>query len=144
MLLTVKGHFLAWVYYLIGAVGLMAVWWFLTRKISHMLTRNMVRLVVAVILIMPYPVLPDQSFLAPAVIMSALEGLFVDGGDFARAGVPLVIAILVALLLYILLDLIWRYGLRKRWLNRQQRKAQVQQQLAEHDALMHESKTADG
>ncbi|MGH1472137.1 MAG: hypothetical protein ACRBCS_13150 [Cellvibrionaceae bacterium] len=103
-----------WVLYALASCGLLVVWWFMTRWISFQIVRNTLRVVVAAALLMPYPVDAESSFLAPALIITFVEGLFVRDGAFDRAGIPLIIAVVTAAVFYIILSILWNVVLAKR------------------------------
>ncbi len=107
-------YLMGWAFYLGASLGLIVVWWFMTRWISIQVIRNTLRVVVAAALLMPYPVDSESAFLAPAIIMTFIEGLFIRDEGFSRAGIPLVIAICSAGILYVLLSLIWSKYREKR------------------------------
>lgn len=94
-----------WTVYLLSAAGLMVVWWFMTRLLPIAILRNMLRVSAAVALIMPYPVPEQEAFFAPAVMMTFLEGLFYEDLGFSHAGMPLLIAVVLANVIYLIIDL---------------------------------------
>ncbi|MGI1677530.1 MAG: hypothetical protein K6L75_02275 [Cellvibrionaceae bacterium] len=103
-----------WVLYALASIGLMVVWWFMTRWISFQVIRNTLRVIVAAALLMPYPVDSESSFLAPAIIITFVEGLFVRGGTYDRAGIPLLIAIIGAAAFYAIVSILWNIFWEKR------------------------------
>jgi hypothetical protein len=113
-MLSTQEYLLSWGLYLLGTLGLMVVWWRMTRPIGISTLRNMLRLSALVALLMPYPVPGQESFLAPALMMTFIEGLFFEEQGFAHAGVPLLIALALANALYLIIDLSWQFLRRKR------------------------------
>lgn len=108
-------YFWGWVLYAMASLGLLVVWWFMTRWIPQQIIRNTLRVIVAAALLMPFPVEEGSAFLAPAIIMTFVEGLFVRGGSFDRAGIPLAIAIGCAAMFYIGISILWHIFLEKRF-----------------------------
>lgn len=102
-----------WGLYLLSAVGLMVVWWRLTGYLRIPVLRNMLRLSAAVALVLPYPVPEQEAFLAPAIMMTFLEGLFFEDYGFAHAGIPLLLAVVLANVLYLIVDLLLHIFRRK-------------------------------
>jgi len=94
-------------------VGLMIVWWLMTRRIRWSWLRNMLRVTALVALLMPYPVPGQEGFLAPALMNTFVEGLFYEEYGFANAGVPLLLAIVIANIIYLIVDLAWQAWRRR-------------------------------
>lgn len=133
----------AWGTYLLGGLCLMRVWWFITRKIANRPTRQILRLLPAVLLLTPFPVDDIEGISwAPAVVTSVLEGMF-DGGSYARAGTPVLIILGMVVALYIALELVWMFLLRPRWLQYRGGNDQKQQQLADREELLNQSQAVD-
>lgn len=100
--------------YLLSSLGLIIVWWRMTSWLRPAALRNVLRISAAVALVMPYPVPDQESFLAPALMMTFLEGLFFEDYGFGHAGIPLVLAVVIANILYLLADLLWQPYRRRR------------------------------
>jgi hypothetical protein len=142
----------AWCVYFLGALCLMRVWWVITRFIPNRPIRNILRLVQAALLLIPYTVTGvdivsglDSISWAPAIVMSAWEGMFMVGGTFGRAGTPLLMMTGMVILLYIVLELLWSLLLKPRWFNTRVRgQAATDQELqAEREELLEESRALD-
>lgn len=110
---STEEYLTTWTIYLLSAAGLMVVWWFLTGLLRISVLRNMLRVSAAVALIMPYPVPEQEAFLAPAVMMTFLEGLFFEDHGFSHAGLPLLIAVVLANVAYLIIDLLLQLFRRK-------------------------------
>ncbi len=132
---TAEEYLTGWLIYLSGAICALVVWWFMTKKIPYKTPRNILRLCVTVVLIMPYPVAYQDPHLAPAFFTSMLEGVFIKDQGFARAGVPVLLAMAISIALYLLIDFAWQLF----WQKRQIKNKQEQSQLQEHDELLKES-----
>lgn len=97
--MTEKEYLLAWVWYISGASIFFAVFWYWTRKFLWAEARQLLRTILAVILIVPWYADASQSYLAPAWLISAADGLLEGSKAFWRAGMPLVLALVLAVLL---------------------------------------------
>ena len=113
-MLTTEDYIFFWVLYLVGAAGLLVVWWFITRRIKYRMLRDVLRLSAAVFLLMPFPVLNQEQFWAPALGMSLLEAVFGQAQGFGRAGIPIIIIWLFVVAIYLLGDTLWQRYRRKR------------------------------
>lgn len=103
---STEEYLTTWAVYLLSAAGLMVVWWYLTGFLRIGVLRNMLRVSAAVALIMPYPVPEQEAFLAPAIMMTFLEGLFFEDYGFSHAGIPLLIIVVLANVIYLIIDLL--------------------------------------
>lgn len=135
--LSSEDYLISWVTYLVGAVGLMAVWWFITRKIRQKLIRDVLRLTAATLLLVPFPVINQEQFWAPAFGMSLLEAIFGQSEGFSRAGIPVIIIWFFVMGFYLLTDLLWQRYRRKR----QAAKAEHEELMRDHDEMVSDSKT---
>ncbi len=134
-MLSAQEYLIAWLVYLVGVLGGMVVWWYITRKIPYNYLRNLLRLLVAVVVLVPYPLMEDEQFMAPAFIMSLLEWLFEPEVGFLRAGTVVIVSAFLVIVFYSLIDVAWRFWVvRRRAAN-----AELDQQLAERDELLKES-----
>lgn len=75
-------YVIAWLLYLIGAVGLVFVSWRITRNIKLRRTRRSLRALVVVILFTPINIGQSGLWLAPAYLVGAYDWVL---GDFDRA-----------------------------------------------------------
>ena len=76
-----------------------ACWWYLSRLIKWREIRHLSRVVVAVSLLTPWYSDVNYEYLAPAFIISTVEGITNGGQAFWRAGTPLLIALIFAVAL---------------------------------------------
>lgn len=107
-------YFIAWGAYLIAAVALSFISWkvfrrFLLRELAYLGQGWWMA-----ILFTPWYVLPDRDVMAPAFIIFLMDTITLDAAAGIRALIPLVMAMLLALLITVVLSLIYRIGRRKR------------------------------
>ncbi len=119
---------LAWIYYLLGAAGLMLVGWRITRWISRPFLRHQCLVMMLVLLVCPFSVGEGYPQMAPALLMLAMETVFEGGEAFFRVGPTLIGTTLTVMLVFGLVE----------WSVRRGRKKQAgQEQLHEdHDELV--------
>ena len=87
-----------WLYYLLGATMLASCWWYVTAHIKWREVRHVVRVVLITALLVPWYTDVNTTQMSPAWLVSAIEGLFEGPQAFWRAGRPLLVAVIVALL----------------------------------------------
>jgi len=96
--MSTAGYISAWAIYLLGCAGLStAVWW----ATKHWARKDISRLFVlttVVILVTPYTIDQNLSLLAPAWVMVIMEGISGAGYTAWRAGTPLIMVLLGALM----------------------------------------------
>ncbi len=97
----------AWINYFIGAGLLFACWWYLTSLFRWVEVRHLSRLIMGIILVVPWFSYTNQSYLAPAWLIALVEGIFDGDGAFWRAGLPLLIALVIGLA-FSIAYFIWR------------------------------------
>lgn len=73
---------IAWLLYLIGAVGITVVFWRMTKNIKLRRTRRSIRALVAVILYTPINIGHSSLWLAPAYLIGAYDWVL---GEVERA-----------------------------------------------------------
>jgi hypothetical protein len=104
---------LAWVIYVCAGVVLALLCW---RVLQRYLLRELAYVIECCLLALmftPAYVLPDQNIMAPAVIIVAMDVLTVDTQAAIRPLVPLVLALMVALLVALALSVFHRWRLRR-------------------------------
>lgn len=79
-------YVIAWLLYLIGAVGITLVSWRMTRNIKLRRTRRSLRALVAVILFTPINIGPTGLWLAPAYLVGAYDWVLGDSERATLAG----------------------------------------------------------
>ncbi|WP_086931059.1 hypothetical protein [Agarilytica rhodophyticola] len=103
---TQEEYLSAWAVYLAGTAVMLIAWWFMTARIRFSETRNVLRILLAVFLLVPWYTEPTGRYLSPAWLISILEGAFQGPQAFWRAGKPLLIALLASLMLSSLLYIV--------------------------------------
>lgn len=76
----------AWMYYLLGALGLFIFWWRITRGIGWSTVRRVLRSVMLVALVCPFSIGEDHTEMAPATLMMLMETVFGGQEGFSRVG----------------------------------------------------------
>jgi hypothetical protein len=109
---TQEEYWYGWLLYLAGVVILMGCGWILTARIGWKPLRQLLRLLAAVALLVPWYANPDMTYLAPAWLIAGFEGVFEK--NFWRAGGPLLSALGVALVLGVAAQLILRARANRR------------------------------
>ncbi len=107
--MTETEYLYAWLYYLGGALILVLCLWFLVRNMAWPRIKYTLLVVVAVALVVPWYSDPQQSYLAPAIIASTVEGFFEGAEAFWRAGTPLLAAMGGSLLLCVIISAVHWY-----------------------------------
>lgn len=88
-------------YYLGAGVVIFCCWRF-SSWIRWRHLRNLILLLIGVLLLFPFSAYPEMDYLAPAWVVSIFEGLTESTQNgFLRAGIPLLVACIAALILYI-------------------------------------------
>ncbi|MBX2858320.1 MAG: hypothetical protein KTR17_06635 [Cellvibrionaceae bacterium] len=100
-------YLVAWLWYFGGFAIFFAVLWYITRNLPWLLLRYGLRLLIAVFFLTPWYSSAEREFLSPAWLMSLFEGVF--DSNFERAGVPLVISMVLSLLLLVAVFGLFRY-----------------------------------
>lgn len=85
---------IVWLIYLAAVLAGLFVFWRMTRPIPWLWCKEILRALVATLLLWPAVVIEGDSFLAPAFIVTGFD--FLAGGPAAalRAGQPLLIAVI--------------------------------------------------
>ncbi len=99
-------YLMGWGVYLAGVFTLLAVVWFWTSRWRVVDLRNVVRLLLAAILLTPIATAPGSSYLSPAIVVGLME--FLSEGNPARALAPVMVFAGVALAVSLLLSLLRR------------------------------------
>lgn len=102
---TFEEYLVGWVVYMALIIGVLAVFWWLTKSIPWMYVKSSLRLIASTILLVPVRVPETEVFWAPAWIVGVLEFIFTGVDAFIPIGQILFIAVVIALLIYCLLVL---------------------------------------
>ena len=106
-------YIIGWVIYLFSTVGLLFVFWHLTRNIPWFYFKQSVRLVMATLLLVPAAVEDADLYLAPAWIKGFLQLIFSGLEGFTPVARGLLISILLAFIIYLLLLIVQTLFRRK-------------------------------
>jgi len=96
--MTENEYMWAWVIYLAAVAVLYAVFWYFTGKIRWSEPKQLLRVVLPVFLLVPWISDPQYDFLAPAWIISVSDMLLNGVDAFWRAGLALVLALIITVL----------------------------------------------
>lgn len=115
--MTEHDYLLAWSVYGVAALGCLLVWFRLTRWMWRYV-REPLRVLVAVLLVVPTIVEPSKELFAPAIAITSLDLLFEVGKNAWRAVADLFLYGLIAFALYLLFVAV-RWLLLRAWQARQ-------------------------
>lgn len=96
--MTGDGYLYAWLIYLACSVGLLLCFWYITRRFYFWLKQPL-RALLVVFLLVPWQADSGVSGLAPAWLTMLFDGLLKQDVAIGRAGLPLLLALLVASIL---------------------------------------------
>ena len=108
---TQEEYLYGWLFYLLGVALIMGCGWLLTARMRWREGRQLLRLLVAVTLLVPWYATPEMHFLAPAWIVAGFEGVF--DNNFWRAGGPLLSALAAAVTVAIVWQVLARFVIKK-------------------------------
>lgn len=94
-----------WGFYALASLVVLGITFRMTAS-WPLLLRNGLRMTAVIVMSVPWYVQGDTGPMAPAIIISLFEALTIELNAWARAGKPLLLALLVG---YILTLLHWRY-----------------------------------
>ena len=104
-----KEYLMVWGVYTLAVLGIMLVWWGMTRPIPWRWIKQPLRLMPMALMLVPAPVAADRIELAPALFIFLFDTFLVKGASADRAVLYLVyglglgvIVILIDALLHIL------------------------------------------
>ena len=97
-MLSATEYMIVWAVYFVAALGMCFVWWKITKPIPWQQLRQILRVIMVMLLFTPWSLEGQAQFWAPAYMVVVLDA--VGGGIDAasRAGVPLLVAQLVGLI----------------------------------------------
>ena len=110
---TQEEYLWGWFYYLLGATFVMGCLWVISARIPWREPRTVTRTVFAVFLYFPWFSDNQHQYLSPAWMVSAIEFLFEGANAFWRAGLPLLLAMTLVLLLSLGVTLGYRFYLAR-------------------------------
>jgi len=104
---------LAWIIYVVaGSVLAFLAWRVLYRYVLREIA-YVVECFLLALMFTPAFVLPDQSIMAPALIVFLMDSITISPTSGIRALIPLVMALMAALIVAVLLIIGHRYRLRR-------------------------------
>lgn len=103
---------IAWVVYMLSAIGLIAVWWRITRPLPWKSLQQLLRVLVAAPLLMPAPVAQGSADWAPALFVLLFDMTLVEGTN-PQWALPFILYALILGLLVLVAD-----GLFRNWQNK--------------------------
>ena len=103
-MLTLENYQFTWQLYILASFGAVAVFWRMISKLPWTGLKLLLCLSLVSLLLTPIQADPEQAFLAPAFLVCALETFFEGPESSARAGIPLLVSWLGALLLSVILS----------------------------------------
>jgi len=98
---TFEEYLTGWLIYMGLIIGVLAIFWWLTRAIPWLHFKQVLRLIVSAILLAPVAVPETTSLWAPAWIVGALELIFGGVEGFMPIGIVLLTAVGFALAVYV-------------------------------------------
>jgi len=105
--LDLSGYVIAWLVYLLAAIGLVIVFWRMTKNITWRRTRRSLRAVAAAVLFTPINVQHDGLWLAPAYLVGLYDWILGHHDKAAEAGAYMLYAF-VLMIVVILLESVLR------------------------------------
>lgn len=95
-----QSYLMAWGVYLLSAIGLIIVFWRMTRPIPYKDVAKVLRLVVIVLLLTPVDIGPEAKWFAPAYLVGGYEWVIGNSHLAIKAGIHLLgaLTLLTALL----------------------------------------------
>lgn len=100
---TFEEYLIGWLVYMALIVGVLAVFWWLTRSIPWLYFKQVLRLIVSAILLVPVQIPETDALWAPAWVVGVLELIFAGPEGFMPIGLMLLVAVAIALCVYIVL-----------------------------------------
>ena len=105
--MELSGYVIAWLVYLLSAVGLVIVFWRMTRNIKWRRTRRGLRAMAAAVLFTPVNIVDEGMWLAPAYLVGFYDWILGNTEKAMQAGVFMAYAF-VLMVAVILLEAVLR------------------------------------
>ena len=111
---------LAWIVYVIAGLVVAFMCWrvlykYVLRELAYFL-----ECVLLALMFTPAYVLQDQPIMAPALIVFVMDAITIEPTAGIRALIPLVLALMAALLIAVVMSLVYRWRLRRQAIHAQQ------------------------
>jgi hypothetical protein len=94
-------YLMSWGVYMGSVFLLLSFWWYWTRIIRWGVVRDLLRVLVFAVLLVPVPESPGSTYMAPAFMVSAFDGLSLGMDAAERGAVPIFWSAAIAALLVI-------------------------------------------
>jgi hypothetical protein len=107
-MLGIYGYLTGWAVYLVAGTICYLMFYRFTGMIRFKTLANGLRAIMLALIFTPWYVAADQDLLAPAVLVILLDIITLGGTAFVRAFVPLLLAIVAALLITLAAGLLRR------------------------------------
>jgi len=107
-MLTSADYFVAWTLYIIAAIAAVAMCWHFSRGWKSRELRHIARICMVAVLLTPTKADPSQSFLVPAIMVAAFEGIGTGLDEAMRGLTPILLVTLVAVVISLTLSFITR------------------------------------
>lgn len=104
-------YLVTWAVYYGAALGVLLVWWRMTKPIPWVPLKQLLRVLLAAAVLVPAPVDSQSAELAPALFVLLFDLLLIQEGDALRASVYLLYGVvlgLVALIIDGMVRMVWR------------------------------------
>jgi hypothetical protein len=111
-MLGIYGYLTGWAVYLVAGTICYLLFYRFTGMIGFKPLANALRAIMLALIFTPWYIAADQDLMAPAVLVILLDIITLGGTAFVRAFVPLLLAIIGALLLALAAGLL-RRGYKK-------------------------------
>lgn len=99
-------YLVTWAVYYGAALGVLLVWWRMTKPIPWVPLKQLLRVLLAAVVLVPAPVDSQSVELAPALFVLLFDLLLIQEGDASRAAVYLLYGIVLGLVVLIIDGLI--------------------------------------
>jgi hypothetical protein len=113
-MLGIYGYLTSWAVYLIAGATCYLLFYRFTGMIRFKPLANTLRAIMLALIFTPWYIAPDQDLMAPAVLVIMLDVITLGGTAFVRALVPLIMAVVFALILALAGGVI-RSGIARRY-----------------------------
>lgn len=104
-------YLVTWAVYYGAALGVLLVWWRMTKPIPWVPLKQLLRVLLAAAVLVPAPVDSQSAELAPALFVLLFDLLLIQEGDALRASVYLLYGVvlgLIALIIDGMVRMVWR------------------------------------
>jgi len=111
---SISNYWLFWAAYLIASAVFCGVLWKVTGLLKTLWLPYLLRSVSAAIIFTPWYTNSQESLLAPALMIMALDGMTVGSDAAIRAMVPLILSIILSIIIAVILIFLNKKKLAKK------------------------------